>query len=166
MLVAFVVGLSSVMLLGGVGGCGDESSSSASSASSSSNASSGSAGGGGASSTAPSQNVAIGGCYDSVGCGVPRGIDDYSTCVSCATNTDACKADAEACYGNVDCKAILDCVVADCGDATCVGACEAKNPAGADLYRALLLCGYCSCNSAVTRCQDDLDALTPKGTCD
>ena len=57
------------------------------------------------------------------------------------------------------------CVVLGCGDASCVASCSAMNPNGATLYRELLLCAYCGCNGPIDLCQNQLDALTPPGTC-
>jgi hypothetical protein len=120
---------------------------------------------GGATASSPSSsNVAIGGCYDNGGCDVPRTDMQIEGCVRCAA-AFSCPTENDACSADADCTAIRDCVLAQCGDASCVDDCSAANPNGADLYRALLLCAYCGCNGAITLCQTSLDALDPPGRC-
>jgi hypothetical protein len=123
----------------------------------------GTGGNGGGPTTSVTQSVAIGGCYDADGCGVPS--DDHSTnggCASCSI-LDACPTQSNACDENAECFALRKCV-ADCGLQSCIEGCSTQHPTGAELYRALLGCAYCACN-LTSICTADREAAKPPIVC-
>ncbi|HEY8078523.1 MAG TPA: hypothetical protein VIF62_30545 [Labilithrix sp.] len=67
------------------------------------------------------------------------------TCDSCLDTS--CCTDADACLGDADCTALLDCGNA-CADDACISACEAAHPSGAKLLDTLSTCVTSTCGSA------------------
>ena len=67
-----------------------------------------------------------------------------STCDTCLDTS--CCGDANACLGDADCTALIDCAMA-CTDATCEAACEAAHPSGTTKMNALSTCANTACGS-------------------
>lgn len=67
------------------------------------------------------------------------------TCDSCLDTS--CCADANACLGDADCTALLQCAE-PCTDDACVSACEAAHPTGAAKISALSTCAGTACGTA------------------
>jgi hypothetical protein len=68
-----------------------------------------------------------------------------ATCDSCLDSN--CCGDANACLGDADCTALLDCAYA-CTDAACESACEAAHPTGAAKLDTLSTCASTACGAA------------------
>ena len=68
--------------------------------------------------------------------------------VTCDTCLDtSCCGDANACLGDADCTALIDCV-SRCSDAACESACEAAHPAGTTKLTTLATCANVTCGAA------------------
>lgn len=74
-----------------------------------------------------------------------------SACGVCAKGS--CCAEAAACEGSADCRALLACVEA-CSDSTCIADCTTANPGGLQHFTPL---GACTRDSCATEC-----STTPK----
>ncbi|MDI1443872.1 hypothetical protein [Polyangium sp. 6x1] len=135
---------------GGTGGTGNGPSSSSSNSGSSSSSGSGGAGGvGGGSGGA---GGAGGGSSSSSGTG---GSGNYSVCSDCTSNTtgayaNECKALADACVADADCKALADCSYDNCALSTDGGCCTLKcaqdlqtPQAALNKFKALDSCVFC-----------------------
>ncbi|MDI1484391.1 hypothetical protein [Polyangium sp. y55x31] len=145
---------------GGSGGSGNGSSSS-SSGSGSSSSSSGSGGAGGAGGGSSSSSAG-GGSSSSSGSG---GSGNYSVCSDCTSNTTGaytkeCKALADACIADADCKALADCSYDNCPLSGDGGCCTIKcgqdlnTPAAAlQKFKALDSCVFCQ--TCKTICMSD-----------
>ncbi len=67
-------------------------------------------------------------------------------CINCVMGT--CMESGTACYTNTDCRAILDCAIAQgCRDQSCAAGCIAQNPAGAALATPAIACVQGSCGT-------------------
>ncbi|MEJ7731509.1 MAG: hypothetical protein WKG00_20140 [Polyangiaceae bacterium] len=63
------------------------------------------------------------------------------TCSNCALGS-ACAPEANACSGDADCIAMLDCFET-CVDDVCLDNCMNTHPTGAQLYMAMAECVFC-----------------------
>jgi hypothetical protein len=75
-------------------------------------------------------------------CGFATGDATCDTCLG-----TSCCAQANACFGDADCTALLDCGDA-CNDSTCLAACEAAHPSGAAKISAISTCVDTTCGAA------------------
>jgi hypothetical protein len=64
---------------------------------------------------------------------------DCGECLDCA-----CVNEVEACYANVECDSLLECI-AFCASTEECNSCYASYPGGVDGVNAVLNCGYASC---------------------
>jgi len=80
---------------------------------------------------------------------------DCNTCQACAVN-GSCSDEADACTGNAECNALLDCF-AGCSDDACTQACWDAHPGGQAAYDAVAVCILCNecpitCDGAAAGC--------------
>ena len=126
-----------------------------------------SSGTGGTTSSGTGGSTSSGGGGGQGGAGGSLPTCDQGDCDLCAQSQCAdayCDADMQACVADPECPVFDSCYSA-CGDATCVGACEAAYPSGAASWYGLVNCYYCS--SCAQDCTQvcPIDPVGP-GSCD